>query len=68
LTRFARRDTAGVNTLGESSNSRNTRARLRRLEQGRLGRRLFAHHHTDDVLVDWKGQEPTRGIAEHIGM
>jgi hypothetical protein len=27
---------------------------------------VFAHHHTDDVLVDWKGQEPTRGIAEHI--
>lgn len=21
---------------------------------------MFAHHHTDDVLVDWKGQEPTR--------
>ena len=27
---------------------------------------VFAHHHTDDVLVDWKGLEPTRGIAEHI--
>ena len=24
---------------------------------------VFAHHHTDDVLVDWKGQEPTRGVA-----
>jgi hypothetical protein len=28
-------------------------------------RRLFAHHHTDDVYVDWKGQAPTEGI-EHI--
>jgi hypothetical protein len=27
---------------------------------------VFAHHHTDDVLVDWKGQDPTRGVAEHI--
>ncbi len=26
----------------------------------------FAHLHTDDVLVDWKGQKPTRGIEEHI--
>ncbi len=26
----------------------------------------FAHFHTGDVLVDWKGQEPTRGIQEHI--
>jgi hypothetical protein len=27
---------------------------------------VFADHHTDDVLVDWKGQEPTHGVAEHI--
>jgi len=27
---------------------------------------VFAHHHTDDVLVDWKGQPPTHGIDEHI--
>ena len=27
---------------------------------------VFAHHHTDDVLVDWKGQAPTHGIEEHI--
>jgi len=27
---------------------------------------VFAHHHTDDVLVDWKGQEPTRGVRQHI--
>ena len=27
---------------------------------------VFAHHHTDDVLVDWKGQPPTHGIEEHI--
>jgi hypothetical protein len=27
---------------------------------------VFAHHHADDVYVDWKGQEPTRGIQEHI--
>lgn len=27
---------------------------------------VFADHHTDDVLVDWKGQEPTRGIQPHI--
>jgi len=27
---------------------------------------VFAQHHTDDVLVDWKGQEPTRGVQQHI--
>jgi hypothetical protein len=27
---------------------------------------VFAHHHTGDVLVDLKGQQPTHGIAEHI--
>jgi hypothetical protein len=27
---------------------------------------VFAHHHTEDVLVDWKGQPPTRGRDEHI--
>jgi hypothetical protein len=27
---------------------------------------VFADHHTDDVLVDWKGQSPTHGIQEHI--
>jgi hypothetical protein len=27
---------------------------------------VFAHHHTDDVLVDWKGQPPTHGIDQHI--
>ncbi|MFE7422001.1 hypothetical protein [Rhodococcus sp. NPDC057529] len=27
---------------------------------------LLAHHHTEDVLVDWKGQEPTRGVQAHI--
>src|SRR5690348_17828499 len=27
---------------------------------------VFAHHHTDDVLVDWKGQPPTHGIKQHI--
>jgi hypothetical protein len=27
---------------------------------------VFAHRHTDDVYVDVKGQEPTRGIDEHI--
>lgn len=27
---------------------------------------VFAHHHTEDVHVDWKGQEPTNGIGEHI--
>ena len=27
---------------------------------------VFAHHHTDDVLVAWQGQPPTHGIEEHI--
>ena len=27
---------------------------------------VFAHHHTDDVHVDWKGQEPTHGIEQDI--
>jgi hypothetical protein len=27
---------------------------------------VFAHQHTKDVLVDWKGQTPTHGIHEHI--
>ena len=27
---------------------------------------VFAHHHTDDVLVDWKGQAPTHGVEQHI--
>lgn len=27
---------------------------------------VFARHHTDDVLVDWKCQAPTHGIQEHI--
>ena len=27
---------------------------------------VFAHHHTADVVVDWKGQSPTRGIDQHI--
>lgn len=27
---------------------------------------VFAHYHTDDVLVDWKGQETTHGVQEHI--
>jgi hypothetical protein len=27
---------------------------------------VFAHQHTDDVYVDFKGQEPTRGIEEHV--
>ena len=27
---------------------------------------VFAHHHTDDVAVDWKGQAPTHGIKQHI--
>jgi hypothetical protein len=27
---------------------------------------VFADHHTSDVLVDWKGQEPTHGVQEHI--
>jgi len=27
---------------------------------------VFAHHPTDDVLVDWQGQPTTHGIEEHI--
>ena len=27
---------------------------------------VFAHHHTKDVLVDWKGQAPTHGIEQHM--
>ena len=27
---------------------------------------VFAHRHTDDVYVDMKGMEPTRGIDQHI--
>ena len=27
---------------------------------------VFARHHTDDVLVDWKGQPTTHGVQEHI--
>jgi hypothetical protein len=27
---------------------------------------VFAHHHTDDVVVDWQGQPTTHGIEEHI--
>jgi hypothetical protein len=27
---------------------------------------VFAHLHTDDVYVDFKGMAPTRGIEEHI--
>jgi hypothetical protein len=27
---------------------------------------VFAHYHTEDVLVDWKGQEPTHGVQQHI--
>lgn len=27
---------------------------------------VFAHHHTDDVLVDWQGQPTTNGIEEHM--
>jgi SnoaL-like domain len=27
---------------------------------------VFAHYHTDDVLVDFHGQPPTHGIREHI--
>lgn len=27
---------------------------------------VFAHHHTEDVLVDWKGQPVTNGRQEHI--
>lgn len=26
----------------------------------------FARHHHRDVLVDWKGQPPTRGIDAHV--
>ena len=27
---------------------------------------VFAHHHTDDVVVDFKGQPVTHGLQEHI--
>ena len=27
---------------------------------------VFAHYHTDDVLVEVNGQPPTRGLQEHI--
>lgn len=27
---------------------------------------VFADHHTSEVLVDWKGQEPTRSVQAHI--
>jgi len=27
---------------------------------------VFAHYHTDDVLVDWQGQPQTHGIEEHV--
>ena len=27
---------------------------------------VFARHHSDDVLVDLKGQEPARGVDQHI--
>jgi hypothetical protein len=27
---------------------------------------VFAHHHTDDVLVAWQRQPTTHGIEEHI--
>src|SRR5215510_16346861 len=27
---------------------------------------VFAHQHTTDVYVEFKGAEPTRGIDEHI--
>ena len=27
---------------------------------------VFAHHHTEDVLVDWKGPPFTHGIVEHF--
>lgn len=27
---------------------------------------VFSHYHTDDVLVDLKGQAPTHGIGEHV--
>jgi len=26
---------------------------------------VFAHYHTDDVLMDVQGQPPTHGIQEH---
>lgn len=31
---------------------------------GRHG--VFAAHHTDDVLADWKGQPVTNGVETHI--
>lgn len=31
-----------------------------------IGKAFFAHHHTEDVHVDWKGQPPTDGIQAHI--
>ncbi|WP_306232203.1 hypothetical protein [Agrococcus beijingensis] len=27
---------------------------------------VFADHHTDDVVVDWKGQPRTEGVLAHI--
>ena len=27
---------------------------------------VFAHHHTDDVYVDYKGMPPTHGLDAHI--
>ena len=27
---------------------------------------VFSEHHTDDVLVDWKGQPTTHGLQQHI--
>jgi hypothetical protein len=27
---------------------------------------VFAHYHTDEVLVGWQGQPQTHGIEEHI--
>jgi hypothetical protein len=27
---------------------------------------VFAHHHTDDVLVDWKGMPTAHGVQEQI--
>jgi hypothetical protein len=27
---------------------------------------VFAHLHTDDVYVEFKGMEPTRGLDQHI--
>ena len=27
---------------------------------------VFAHQHTDDVVVDFKGREPTSGLEDHI--